>query len=286
MAQGITQVSSLNSLFSSIYEDALFAVREATLMPQLVTNYSATGWMTREVTKHAAYPTAQEVDEDQDYANPQENARTSVTLTPIEIMVQAHLTDRVIATDPGGARTDIAAWLSQSISNKVESDVLGLFSSLTYGVGVANTALTMDYVGEAVSILRTVSKGQGGPIYVVLHPYQWLDIWKEQATPAATYPFPGDYGNAAMRNMFVDRSLGAIWFQNSNISIDTSDDAYGAVFTAEAFALDQRKPPLLEWERDASARRYEANFSAGYAFGIRRAEMGVYLLSDATSPAN
>ena len=282
----LQQVSSLGGLFASIYEDAIFTVRETALMPQLVTNYSATGWMTREVTKHADYPTAQSVDEDQDYSNPVENARTSVTLTPGEIMAQQILTDRVISTDPSGARSDTATWLGQSITNKIESDLLGLFSSLTYGVGVANTALTIDYCAQAVSILRTVSKGQGGPIYVVLHPYQWLDIWNELGTPAATYAYQGDVANEAMRMQFVGNWLGATWFQNSNIAIDTSDDAYGAVFTSECIALDTRKAPVLEWERDASARAWEANFSAGYAYGIRRSEMGVYLLSDATSPAN
>ena len=277
----IQQVSSLGGLFASIYEDALFTVRETALMPRLVTNYSATGWMTREVTKHADYPTAQSVDEDQDYANAVENA-----LTPGEIMAQQILTDRVIDTDPSGARADCASWLGQSITNKIEADLLGQFSSLTYGTGVANTALTIDYCAQAVSILRTVSKGQGGPIYGVLQPYQWLDIWYELGTPAATMAFLGDVANEAMRQQFVINWLGAPWFQNASISISTDDDSYGAVFTKECFALDTRKPPMLEWERDASARAWEANFSAGFAYGIRRAEMGVYLLSDATTPAN
>lgn len=285
MAQGISQVSSLSSLFSKVYEDAIFTAVETNIMAGLVYPYSATGWMDREVTKYPTPPTAQSVDEDQDYSNPIELSKSSVTLTPGEIMAQAILTDRRIDTDPDGARADCAAWLGQAISTKIDTDLLGLFSSFTEGLGTANTSLTLDDIAGAVSILRTTSKGQGGPIYVVLHPYQWYDIWNELGTPAATYAFQGDVANEALRMAFVGNWLGAAWFQSANIDINDDDDAYGAVFKREAIALDTRKRPTLEPERDASLRAWELNMTAGYAYGIRRDEMGVYLISDATKPS-
>ena len=286
MAQGIQQISSLGGLFNGIFEDAIFTVQEMSLMARLAKPYSATGWMTRDVTKHAEVPTAQNVDEDQDYSNPRENARTSVTLTPGEIMAQQILTDRDIDTDPSAARSDSATWLAQSITNKIESDLLGLFSSLTRGTGTLNSALTLDFIAEAIAILRVTSKGNGGPIFVLLHPFQWLDIWNELGSPAGTQAFLGDIANAAMREMFVGSFLGASWFQTSSIVVDGDDDAYGAVFNRECFALDTRKAPVLEPERDASKRAWELNMSAGYAYGIIRAEMGVYIRSDASSPSN
>lgn len=283
MAQGASTVSSLNSLFNLIYEDALFYATEANIMIPLVTPASATGWAARKVPKYPDYPVAQQVDEYEDYNNPQELTKSAVTVTPYEYMAQAILTDRRIETDPDNARTDAARWLGQAISNRIEASLLGLFSSLTTGIGSAGSSLTLAKVMAAISILRNRSKG-GGPIYVVLHPYQWYPIWKSLGSPPQNYPFQGEIANQALRNNFIGNWLGALWFQSANISIDSNDDAYGAVFTREAFILDTRKRPTLEPERDASLRAWELNMSVGYGVAIRRDEHGVYLLGDASTP--
>ncbi len=284
MAQGISQVSSLGGLFNAIIADAITTVQETTIMLPLVTQYAARGWATREIPKYPASPTAQEVDEDQDYANPREFTKSSVTLTPKEFMVQAILTDRRLSTDPDGAMSDCREWLARSLRNKMELDLLTLFSSFTNGIGTATANLTLDKVRAALAILRNTSKGAGG-ISVVIHPYVWYNLADELETPAATYAFMGELANEALRQNWVSGMMGAQWFQNATISIDDEDDCYGATFTREAIAFDLRKPMTIEVERDASRRGWELNFSMAYAVGIRRDEMGVYLLGDASTPS-
>ena len=119
----------------------------------------------------------------------------------------------------------------------------------------------------------------------MLHPYQWHDIWVELGRPAATYDYLGDVANEAMRNYAVGKWVGMAWFTSANITIDASDDAVGAVFHREALALDTRRAPRLEPERDASLRATEMNMTAGYAHGVRRSTYGRYITSDATTPA-
>jgi hypothetical protein len=114
---------------------------------------------------------------------------------------------------------------------------------------------------------------------------QWQDLWVELGRPAATYSFLGDVANEAMRNYAVGNWVGMSWFTSANISVDTSDDAVGAVFHREALALDTRRAPRLEAERDASLRATELNMTAGYAHGVRRSTYGRYITSDATTPA-
>ena len=46
----ITQTSDLNSLYNQIYERALFVLRETNLMVNLVSNYSASNFYTRNIT--------------------------------------------------------------------------------------------------------------------------------------------------------------------------------------------------------------------------------------------
>jgi len=165
----ISKVSDLNSLFNTIFEDALFVAREQNLMANLVTKYSAKGWMDRKVS---IYPTvsAQSVSEGVDFANPTTFDKTVLaTLSPGEVMAQTILTDRRIDTDPDDARKDASTELGNAVSTKIDTDLVGLFSSFTTGKGSAGAALTIAKCAAAVSVLR--KNMAMNPIYVVLHPY-------------------------------------------------------------------------------------------------------------------
>ena len=111
-----------------------------------------------------------------------------------------------------------------------------------------------------------------------------MDVWVELGQPAANQAFLGDLANEAMKAFFVGQMLAAQWFTSANIAIDGSDDAVGAAFHREALAIDTRKEMTMEPERDASARLWELNMTAGYAHGVRRNTFGVKLTHDATEP--
>ena len=87
-----------------------------------------------------------------------------------------------------------------------------------------------------------------------------------------------------MRDYAVGAWIGAQWFTDANIATDGEGDAYSGVFHREALALDTREPMTMEVERDASKKAYELNASAAYGVAVRRAEFGVALIADATTP--
>lgn len=278
----ISKVSSMNSLFNSIYEDAIFVARENNLMAALVTTYSATGYAARILP---VYPqlTAQVVAEGVDYSNPQEFTKTAgMTLTPQEVMAQSILTDQRNQTDPDNARRDNAIELGAAIATKVDTDIVDLFTGFSTGKGSANSALTIANVAAAISVLRK-NKARN-PLFAVLHPYHWHDIWVLLGQPASQQAFLGDVANQAMRDYAVGQFLAAQWYTDANISVDSSDDAISAVFAREALALDIREAPTMEPERDASLRAWELNMHMGYAVGERLDSAGVKLTADATEP--
>lgn len=278
----ISTVTSLNSLFNSIFEDALFVAREQNLMAGLVTNYVGTGMANRQL---GIYPqlSAQTRTEGVDYANATEFTKTSqMTLTPTSKIVQAILTDQRIATDPDDARADAAREMGGAIATKIDTDLVGLFSGFSGGKGSANNALTITNCAAAIALLR--NNKAPNPITVVLHPYGWFDIWVLLGQPAATYDFLGETANEAMRAFAVGQFIGAQWFIDANISVDSSDDAIGAAFHREALALDTRKAPTLEIERNASLEGWELNLTAWYGVAERRDSFGVKLTHDATEP--
>jgi hypothetical protein len=278
----LTTTTDLNSLYNLIYEDALFVARETNLMVSLVRNFTATGYMARKISTRPQV-TAQTKPEGVDFQNPTTFGRTlKATLTPATIMAQARLTDEDVATDPDNARTDASQELGGAIATKIDVDLVTLFASATAGKGTANSALTIANCAAAVSVLRTGLAPN--PLYFVLHPYGWHDVWVELGQPASQKAFLGDIANEAMRSFFVGSFLAATWFTSANISIDANTDAVGGVFNSQSLGFDSRQEPEMEPDRDASAKVTELNMSAGYAVGVIRSEWVCKLTHDATEP--
>lgn len=278
----ITKIEDLNSLYNYIFEDALFVARETNLMTNLVRNFSADGFMARKVGIRPEI-SAEAKAEGVDFQNPTTFGQTlEATLTPSMVMAQVLLTDEAVDTDPSNARQDAAQELGSAIATKIDKDLLALFSSFSTGKGTAANSLSIAKCAAAMSVLRNAKAGN--PLYFVLHPYGWADIWTELGQPAATYSFLGDTANQALRDYYVGNWVNATWFISANITADANDDAYSAVFNPNALGFDSRQAPTLEPERDASRKATELNMSAGYAVGVVRSTFGVYLLHDVTEP--
>lgn len=280
----ITTSSALNSLFNTIFEQAVLVAREMNLMTNLVSTYSANNFYTRTFKTRPSL-TAESVSEGVDYSNPQTFGATSVgVLTPGEVINQVVLTDIDIMNDPDGAVRDASNEMGAAIATKIDTDLLSVFSSFATDVGTgAGNAATL--ASLAAGIVRLRNTNAVPPIYVVLHPYQWHDIWVLLGQPAATQAMLGNVANQALQDYFVGNWLGVQWFISSNIDIDASDDAVGGIFNPQAIAFDSRIPPTMEPERDASLRAWELNTVAGYAYGLgRRPTFGVKYTTDASTP--
>jgi hypothetical protein len=276
-------VTSLNSLFNSIFEDAIFVARETNLMAGLVTQYTGGGMADR---KLGIYPTlsAQQVAEGTDYANATEWTKTSqMSITPANYMVQVVLTDQRIATDPDDARRDAAREMGAAVGTKIDTDLTALMADFSTDLGATGSSLTVQRCANAMAKLRT--NKAPNPINFVLHPYGWLDIWTELGQPASNKAFLGDVASAAMRDFYVGDWMGAAWFTDANIALDSTPDAFSGAFHREAIALDTRRAPTLEVERDASKLGWELNMSVWYGTGERRDSFGIQLTHDATAPS-
>ena len=166
----VSTVTSMNSLFNTIHEDALFVAREANIMTNLVRTFGAQGWMNRVI---GIYPTlsAESVGENVDYSNATEFTKTSLaTLTPGEIITQVILTDRRIDTDLDNARVDAAQEMGNAIATKIDTDLGSAFTSFTTDKGDgAGSSATIANFAAAVSVLRNNKAPM--PIYAVVHPY-------------------------------------------------------------------------------------------------------------------
>ena len=281
----VTQGSDLNSLFNTIYDRALFVAREQNLMVNLVNSKSAVGWMNR-IVPIRPQVTAVSVAETEDFNSPTTFGKsTKATLTPAEIISQVVLTDRDMETDTDSAPGDASMELGASIATKIDTDLVTLFASFSTDKGTgAGNAATVATLGAGVAVLTNAKALQYGQPTAVLHPYHWHDIWVELGQPAATYSNLQEYTTAALRDYFVGDLLGVSFYRSSNIAVDGSDDAVSGIFVRDALMIDTRRAMRFEEERDASARAWELNVTAGYAVGIVRQEFGIGYTADAATP--
>lgn len=280
----ITKYSDISTYVNTIFERSLLIAREMNLMANLVSPYSAQGWMTRQFTTRPEV-TPETVADGVDYNNPTTFSKSSVgTLTPNEVIAQIILTDQNVETDPDGARNQAAQELGEAIAQKIDTDLVGDFTSFSTdkGTGAGNSA-TLASLAAGIAVLRN-AKAPMGDISAVLHPYHWHDIWVELGKPATTVPGE-EFTTMALRDYFMMRIVGANLYTSANITPDSGDDAISGIFHPRALALDTRRPYRLEPERDASLRAWELNATVGYAHGLGdRPAFGVKYTADAAEP--
>jgi hypothetical protein len=285
MTTGPSQVSSLNSLFAEIYEDAVFAIHEQTLATRLVKFYTnGQGLQTRNL---ATFPTisAATVAENDDMSNPTVFGKTSLTtLTPAEIGAQALITDSMLETySQQDIRAGAAQELSQGAAEKIDKDILTGGASFTGGsVGATGSTMTWGYLYAAIANLRAA--GVPRPYYAVLHPNSWEPLM-ETAAIAGTVTNAPAYQDEVMRSFWVANAPGLDGiFYSANVKT-VGNDAFNLVFNPWALAFDLRRPIRIEPERDASKRAWELNMSALYAAGVWRPLWGVMCVALASAIA-
>lgn len=274
------KAADITSYVDTIYEDALLVARENNIMAGLVASFSASGTATRSRSEYGTVTINQITDVD-DLSSQALTPSVQNSLTPYEYGAQFFLTDTRVESDRFGVAADASLELGQGLGEAIDKNLLGNFSSLTGGtVGAAGTTITWGHVAAMHTELRT--QKAPGPYYCVLHPRQWHNLGKTIAQGSTVTNAPELLMNEVNRAFYVGHAMGVAFFTTANISVDGDGDGYCALFSRQALALDWRRMPRVEPERDASRRGYELNLSAIYAHGVWRPKWGVQGIFDAS----
>lgn len=161
--------SDISAFVTTIYEGALLVTRENNLMAALVTQFGdRTGLAARSNSQYGG-ATINTIGEDDDLVGQAFTPSVIATLTPTEKGGQYFLTDSRIESDPFPVRADAAQDLGMAMATKIETDLIGCFTSLTAGtIGAAGSAITWSYFYNMVSVLRNNKAPL--PYVAVLHP--------------------------------------------------------------------------------------------------------------------
>lgn len=280
----LNPASDISAFINTIFEAAILTARENNVMTGLVTTFNdRTGIATRSNQQYGG-ATMNTVGETDDLTGQAFTPTAIATVTPSEAGAQYVLTDTRVESDPFGVRADAAADLGGAMATKMETDLLGNFSSFTGGtIGTAGSAITWKYMNAMEARLRAQKAPY--PYFCVMHPYQW-NVLKVAGVVTGTRTNASEaFMNELRESMyFVHQEGGVFYYVSANISIDSADDAYVGMWSRQALALDMRRQPRLEPERDASRRAWELNMTAVYGHGVWRPLFGVQGIFDATAP--
>ena len=276
--------SDISSYINSIFEDAMFVARENMFADRLVLTFDdMTGVATRKSSEYSS-ATISAIGETDDLSSQAFTPSVLATLTPAEAGGQFFLPDLRLESDPFQVRADATMEIGSEMAEKIQQDILGNLASLTGGtVGAAGTAITWGHFFAARALLKGLKVPE--PYTCVLHEYQWFVLAKAAGVAATVTNAPA-FQDDVMRRYYVGSAAGVDIFTTADITIDASTDAKGGMFNRAAIALDMRRAPRLEAERDASRRGWELNQTAVYAHGVWRPAWGILMHFDAATPSS
>ena len=273
-----TTSSTLDDLFANIIAQARFTAEEESLMLGLVTQYNIgdEAGKTIQVPKYPAV-TAADLTEGTDMSSSTVST-SSVSITVGEVGAQVVLTD-LAAMGAGNPAEELGTVLGNAIATKMDSDLIALFDGFSTSFGAAAQEITVADLFKAAATLRN-NKAQGD-IFAVVNPFQAYQL-KANLTNTFANPNAGDAQNTAMVNAYVGTIAGIDIYESSNVAVDGSGDAKGAVFSREALAIAMKRDFQIEAQRDASLRAFELNATAIYGVGELDDSYGCEMLFDAT----
>lgn len=272
-----TTYTGISGLLNSVYETALMAAQEGNICAPFVTVFNDSQSSAPRIFGSYSGGTFASVAESADMSQQTFNASAGGTLTPTTYGSMVKITMRRIRSDPSGAQREAGIYLGETASAHIDTNLVGLFSSLTGGtVGTAGGTLTWADVFKAQAYIR--AKHVFGPYVCIMHPMQWYYL------ASASSGVPTLMQSEAIKNSIMGRnyqaSFGGIdFFVDANITSGTA--AVAGMFAKPAIALDIRQPFTINPQWDASysgSGAWEVNASLEYAYGTYRPTFGAQMI--------
>lgn len=276
--------SDISSFILDIFEAAIYVARDNNVMTNLVRTFNdRTGVASRKNQQYGGL-TVNTIAETDDLVGQAFTPSNIATLTPSEAGGQYFLTDTRVESDPFTVRNDASQDMGLAMATKIETDLLGVIPSFTGGtIGTAGSVITWSYVFAMEAVLKAQKAPY--PYFFVCHPHQWFNLARAASVASPVRTNAPESLMEEINNMFFVKQIGGVFcYCTSNLSTDGNGDAKPGMWSRDAIALDVRRQPRIEPERDASRRGWELNLSTIYGKGVWRPTFGVQGIFDNTAP--
>lgn len=292
MATGISisGTSNLSSGQKIMVAAAKEAFEPAAPDPDLVDNHRIPqGHKQWDILTYARLSQAAQLTEGTDLAQSEQLVANSLSITPVEHGIIATLSKRLVRRQ--GDKNVVSTAGSQigaSLRRRQANDVIALYDGFSKSVVGAGNPIDITHFRGSVAYLLTDNNSSYGPaplpVHAALHIEQISDILLDITDPGtAAGSRPAGVGDEMRSRWFkgTDRLYGVSIFHSGNISVDSGDDAKGAIFAQEALVLVVANDSEATEQEDHSLRATEYGIFQEWSEGERADPHGVEVYSDA-----
>lgn len=280
----ITSAADLTNGQIAMVGQARYTYEHSTLCTKLFTRMTlGAGEKSLYIPKFGTV-TASDLTDGVDMTDAQQLAITGTTHTTDEAGCKVIITRKLRNQLKEDAYKAAGKVIGNAMMKKIDQDGLTLFSGIDSGVGAAAATFSYDYLRAAVSQCYAQSEPVPLPIVSVLHPNHYDEIVNDIGTPG-TSNIPPNMQDDYMRYYYrgTEKLWGTQIYVSGNITADSEDDAYGAVFSKSAFIYLVGWEPENWLEEDKSLRGWEIGIVADYSMVEEDGTYGRYLLFDAAT---
>ena len=230
--------------------------------------------------------------EGQDMTQEQTVNIQTVELTVKEVGAKIILAD--VLLDQNGTTslmTIVGRQAGDGFARKKDNDVTALYGTLNGGTAFGGAADSFNVANAAAVIMRAHGGGATGArepfdaTYINMHPHQYFPLLRSASVVGgANFNPPERMQTEQLANFYRFSLNGVKFYEDGNITIDSSGDATGVIAARDAMVALEAKEFGLERERDASMRSWELNWVARYNVFELDDSHGAPLLYDAAVP--
>ena len=254
-----------------VIEQARFTAEHNAPMLQLVEHFRlGKGEKQIDVPKVGQF-TAQSVGDGVDIVDEQDIGMTIVTLTTSEVGLKIILTDKLVRQLNEDTFRMVGRQAGDAMARKKDGDLLALFSALNGGTDLGAAGRDMELGNVSVLIGHAMANKFPKPWAIVQHPWATMHVAMSSfgfsggapgGAPGAA--FPSTFSQDMLKDFFQVSVGGTPIFHDGNLTVDSSDDAIGAIFSKNALAYAESVEYNQEPERDASRRATELVWTSDY----------------------
>ena len=290
MATGLS-VSSTSNLSNGqriFIESAKEAFEPAAPDPDLIDGERIeTGVKQWDISTFSRLSQATALTEGVDLSDVQQLSTNTLQLTPAEHGMIVTISNRLKRRQGDSSVVGVAGrQIGGSLRRRQASDVIALYDGFSKSVVGASTTLDITHFRGAVAYLLTDNDTAYGPapmpLQAALHIEQISDIIADISDPGTTEARTGLSAEMLQRWWRgSDRLYGIPIYHSGNISLDSADDAKGAIFAQEALYMVIANDADVTEEDDNSLRATEYGIFQEWAEGERADPHGVTIYTDA-----
>ncbi|KKL95532.1 hypothetical protein LCGC14_1853660 [marine sediment metagenome] len=273
MAQ-TAQTGNLASAQRIVIEQARYTAEHNAPMLQLVEQFKLKkGEKQIDVPKVGQF-TATAVGDGVDITDEQDIGMTITTMTTSEVGLKIILTDKLVTQMQEDTMKIVGRQAGDAMARKKDNDLTALFSSLNGGTDLGGTGVDMEVGNFAVLINFLRVNAVPKPWYIVQHPGAMtgfaVSTYGFAANSLAGSPAVGGgigapgFTEGILKDFYAFSLSGVPVFHDGNITVDSADDARGAVLSKSALAYAESIEYRQETERDASLRANELVWVSDY----------------------